>query len=73
MVDVSGIEFKKSPLFTRRWKIKGFSRLSYHRGLGHSLVYSQETETYHMESRFSQEAPGGQNGGVKPGGCSAQE
>jgi GNAT superfamily N-acetyltransferase len=26
--------------------------LGYHRRLGHSLVYSQETDTYHMEFRF---------------------
>lgn len=29
--------------------------LSYHRKLGHSLVYSQETDTYHMEFRFNKE------------------
>ena len=28
--------------------------LNYHRNLGHPLVYSQETETYHMEFRFIQ-------------------
>ncbi len=27
--------------------------LNYHRKLGHSLVYSQETDTYHMEFRFN--------------------
>lgn len=30
--------------------------LSYHRGLGHPLVYSQDTDTYHMEFRFIKEA-----------------
>jgi GNAT superfamily N-acetyltransferase len=29
--------------------------LRYHRGLGHSLVYSPESDTYHMEFRFNQE------------------
>ncbi len=32
--------------------------LKYHRKLGHPLVYSQETDTYHMEFRFKQEASG---------------
>ncbi|TWJ17794.1 bifunctional acetyl-CoA hydrolase/transferase family protein/GNAT family N-acetyltransferase [Geobacter argillaceus] len=27
--------------------------ISYHRKLGHSLAYSQETDTYHMEFRFN--------------------
>ncbi len=29
--------------------------LNYHRGLGHSLVYSQETDTYHMEFHFNKD------------------
>ncbi len=41
--------------------------LRYHRDLGHSLVYSRETDTYHMEFRFGQEPSGGQKGGGKSG------
>jgi len=40
--------------------------LSYHRGLGHSIVYSQETDTYHMEFRFAQPAGGGSQGAAQP-------
>lgn len=32
--------------------------LGYHRRLGHPLVYSQETDTYHMEFRFDRQAAG---------------
>lgn len=41
--------------------------LTYHRGLGHSLVYSQETDTYHMEFRFRQDIAGGEKAGRKSG------
>ena len=33
--------------------------LNYHRRLGHSVQYSQETDTYHMEYRFYPAASGG--------------
>lgn len=39
--------------------------LGYHRGLGHSMVYSQETDTYHMEFRFSPKASGSQKEAAK--------
>lgn len=32
--------------------------LNYHRARGHSLIFSQETGTYHMEARFSKEGYG---------------
>ena len=47
--------------------------LSYHRGLGHSLVYSQETDTYHMEYRFNKEAFRVQKIGEDSGKWSAQK
>jgi len=40
--------------------------LSYHRRLGHSVVYSQETDTYHMQFHFPQPAGGGPQGAVRP-------
>jgi GNAT superfamily N-acetyltransferase len=45
--------------------------LSYHRGLGHSLVYSQETDTYHMEFRFNKDSYRAQKADSKSGEWSA--
>lgn len=47
--------------------------LSYHRGRGHSVVYSQESDTYHMEFRFKPEPSGGQKTSAKSGGRSVQK
>jgi len=47
--------------------------LNYHRGLGHSLVFSQETDTYHMEFRFKKEGSEAKKSDVESGGVSAQQ
>ena len=40
--------------------------LNYHRALGHSVVYSQETDTFHMEFRFPQNASGASKTAARP-------
>ncbi len=46
--------------------------LSYHRTLGHSLVYSQETDTYHMEFRFNKDGSKALKADATSGTLSAQ-
>ena len=46
--------------------------LNYHRGLGHSLVFSQETDTYHMEFRFKKEGSRAKKDDVESGGGAVQ-
>ena len=42
--------------------------LRYHRGLGHSLVYSQETDTFHMQFYFKQASASGEKKAVEKAG-----